>query len=481
MGVQMQYVRQITPDTTQKSVKLFRTKSTPLPFQIEGAKFALSNVGCIIGDEMGLGKTIQAIGVMNGMKAFPRVLIVCPSVAKYNWLGEIEDWRTYPYTAAVMEGKTGVRITRADVIIINYDILDRFKEELKSIIWDLVICDEFHYLRNQKSKRSKVVFSLQTRKKLYLSGTPIPNKVKNLWAPLRSLSPVWGSYQEFTKQYCGGHFEWQGRYREWWAEGASNLDELYERLKPFMIRRKAAAVLNLPPLVTTICRIEPDAEERALAQEIAKLAKELLALGKAVDISRMKPQDLAGAQIPEYRRKAGQTKLPFAIQKIKEIIQTGEKVVVFAYHREITQELHKAFPQSVMVIGGVPSLKKKQAADTFQKDPKCNVFVGNIESAGVALTLTAAHHMIFVEHDWRPDTILQAMKRCHRIGQTKAVYITFLVLDDSIDVNMAHSIDRKIKHMQQALDGIDPTWAELVFERNKHDREADPDSDSGDD
>lgn len=450
---------------------MFPDRCTPFPFQIEGTKFALERAGCIIGDEMGLGKTVQAIGVMNAIRPFPRVLVVCPSVSKYSWEMEIGTWRTYLMTTMVVEGRQPADFHTADIVIINYDILKNHLKELQGVTWDLIIADEFHYLRNIKSQRSKAFYSLIARKRMYLSGTPIPNKVKNIWAPLRSLSPSWGTYMEFTKRYCNGHFEWTGPYKEWNAEGASNLPELHEKLKPYMIRRKADQVLNLPDMITNVIRVEPDEDERELAAEIARLAKELLASGKAVDITKMKPTDMSAAKIHEYRRKAGQTKLPVAIEKIKEVIKKGEKIVVFAYHREITQAIHKAFPQSVMVIGGVPSLKKKEAADRFQNDPKCNVFVGNIESAGVTLTLTAACHMLFVEHDWRPDTVLQAAKRCHRIGQKRKVYLDFLVLDDSIDVNMAHSIDKKVRNMQVALDGVDPSWAELVFERKTNGNE----------
>lgn len=419
---------------------------------------------------MGLGKTIQGIGLINTLNPFPKVLIMCPSVSKYSWLSEIEAWRTYLYTAVVIEAQSGIDFDSAEVFIINYDILDRYKKELMSVTWDLVIADEFHYLSNVKSQRSQVAYSLNTRRRLYLSGTPVPNKIKNLWAPLRSLSPAWGSYREFTTRYCGGHFDGWGRHKQWKAEGATNLEELHERLKPFMIRRLSDKVLNLPPLTTEIIPIDPDRESRDLADQIAKVAKELLQLKVSGNVKCMKALDEMNAKkIAEYRKHAGDIKLPHAIKLIQEVINKEGKVVVFAYHRHITQAIHKHFKDcSVMVIGGVPSIQKKAAADAFQNDPKVKVFVGNIESAGVTLTLTAARTEIFVEHDWMPVKVLQAMKRCHRIGQTRPVGVKLLVLNDSIDVNMARSIDKKIKHMKVALDGINPNWAELLFEKEEH-------------
>lgn len=450
---------------------IFKEISTPYDFQIEGAKFALTRKGAIIADEMGLGKTIQAIGVINKLPAFPKVLIICPSVSKYSWLAEIEAWRTYLYTPVVIEAKTGINLKHGEVFIINYDILrwKNIKEILLSQIWDLVICDEFHYLRNSTSQRSKVAYALQTRRRVYLSGTPIPNKVKNLWAPLRSLCSSFGSYRDFTREYCGGHFEGYGRFKEWKADGATNLDKLHMRLKPFMVRRLAKDVLDLPPLTTEIVPVPSSEESRSLAEEIARIGKELLKLKTTGNITKMKALDkMSKNNIAKYRKNAGLQKIEPAIREIKEAIKEHGKVVVFAYHRDVTKAIHKAFKnQSVMVIGGVPSKKKKEAEQQFQNDPNIKVFVGNTESAGVTLTLTAACVEIFVEQDWCPDRILQAMKRCHRIGQTKSVRVKFLVLNDSIDVNMARAVDRKVKHMQTAIDGVDPHWAEMIFQKDK--------------
>lgn len=440
---------------------MFLKHHTPLPYQIEGVDAALAKIGFIIGDEMGLGKTIQAIGVINSIKAFPKVLIICPSVSKYSWAEELEAWRTYPYSVQVIEAPMNDwKPDDAEVTVINYDILKRFQHRLWKTTWDLVICDEFHYLRNAKSQRSLIAYGLTTRKRLYLSGTPIPNKVKNLWAPLRSLSPRWGTYHEFTKKYCNGHWQegFMGR-KEWWAEGASNLDELHREMQPFVIRRLAKDVLNLPPLTSEIIRIPPHDDE--LSNAILQLAQEMLKSGHSdIDVKDPRKKTLA-----EYRKQAGDTKLPHAIKIIKEVIKT-EKIVVFAYHRNIAKAIYKAFKdEAVLVIGGTPSKSKKAAADKFNKDKSCKVFVGNIESAGVTLTLTAAQKMLFVEHDWQPMSVMQASKRCHRIGQEKPVHIKYLVLDDSIDVRMAQSIDVKVRHMQIALDGIEPSWAQLIFER----------------
>lgn len=449
---------------------MFLHRHTPLPYQIEGVEFALSKPGCIIGDEMGLGKTIQAIGVINSLRAFPKVLVICPAVSKYSWAEEIEAWRTYPYAAQVIESKTGCDVSVADVTIINYDILHKFQAELKSITWDLIVADEFHYLRNSKSKRSKVAFALQTKRRVYLSGTPIPNKIKNLWAPLRSISPTWGEYMAFTKRYCGGHFQWMCGRREWWAEGAANLEELHHKIQPYMIRRLAKDVLDLPPLTSSLVRIPPGCQETELADMIAKLAKELLDSGKEIPVpTSMKPGSMGKEAMAEYRKQAGDTKLPHAISRIREVIKT-QKIVVFAYHRHIAKAIYEEFrDHAVLVIGGTPSKSKKAAADRFNKDPECKVFVGNIESAGVTLTLTSANRMLFVEHDWQPVSVMQAAKRCHRIGQTRPVHVEYLVLDDSIDVQMAMSIDRKVRNMQVALDGVEPSWAELIFERDDND------------
>ena len=250
----------------------------------------------------------------------------------------------------------------------------------------------------------------------------------------------------------------------WWAEGASNLDELHRELQPFLIRRFAKDVLDLPPLTSEIIRVPPHDDD--LAAAIEELARELVTSGRDI-----KPTDPRKKTLAEYRKQAGAIKLPHAIKIIKEVIKK-EKIVVFAYHREVTKALYKAFEnQAVMVIGGTPSKSKKAAADKFNKDSSCRVFVGNIESAGVTLTLTSACKMLFVEHDWQPVGVMQAAKRCHRIGQVNPVHIKYLVLDDSIDVRMTQAIDIKVRHMKAALDGVEPSWADLIFERESNEHE----------
>ena len=436
---------------------MFLKHHTPLDYQIEGIKAAQGKQGFIIGDEMGLGKTIQAIGIINTLRAFPKVLVICPSVSKYSWLEEIENWQTYPYSVQVIDAKDEWHPDNAEVTVINYDIIKRFQYKMWKTTWDLVIADEFHYLRDVNSQRSITAYGLKSKARLYLSGTPVPNKIKNLWAPLRSLSTSWGARHEFTKKYCGGHWRkgFRGR-KEWWCEGATNLDELHRRMDKFMVRRFAKDVLDLPPLTSEVIRVSSYDDE--LAQAIEDLAAELAGSGKDIN-----PTDPRKKTLAEYRKQAGDIKLPHAIKIIKEVIKK-EKIVVFAYHREVTKALYRAFEdQAVMVIGGTPSKRKKANAEKFNKDKNCKVFIGNLESAGVTLTLTAASKMLFVEHDWQPVSVMQASKRCHRIGQEKPVHVQYLVLDDGIDVKMTQAIDAKVRHMKEALDGVEPSWADLIF------------------
>ena len=205
-----------------------------LPFQRAGISYALGRDATLFGDEMGLGKTIQAIGVMNALTEIKRVLVVCPASLRINWKNELNAWLTRPMEIGIAISND---LPDTDILVINFDILSRHVDALTSRHYDLLIVDEAHYIKNEKTKRYKAVKAVadSIKRKMFLTGTPIPNRPKEGFAIFNLLAPsLFPKCFPYALRYCAA-----SKHRFGWdLDGASNLDELQSKLREsFMIRR----------------------------------------------------------------------------------------------------------------------------------------------------------------------------------------------------------------------------------------------------
>lgn len=442
-----------------------------LPYQVAGINYALGRESTLIADEMGLGKSIQAIGFANAITA-TTVLIVCPASLRLNWLKEWNKWDTLNRPAEVVRnGKQ--EFPKSPVVIINYDLIGKFdiKQE-----FDLLILDECHYLKNPKSSRTKAVFGyfdkttrkavagLQAKRKLLLTGTPILNRPIEAYPLLKAIAPEqFGNWKHFTDRYCDAQ---QTRYGLD-ITGASNLGELQERLRvTCMVRRMKADVLTeLPSKRRQMIEIEDGAVKKE-SKAWAAYQTEIDKLSAAVELSKCgtdeefksavdKLNEVSSAAFSEMSRIRHETaiaKIPHAIEFITEALESSQKIVVFAHHKDVVKALQGAFKNSVSLTGEASLDDRQRAVDLFQNDPGCQIFIGNIKAAGVGITLTAASHVIFVELDWVPGNMSQAEDRCHRIGQRDTVLVQHLVLQNSLDATISKRLIEKQDLIDRALD-----------------------------
>lgn len=412
------------------------------------------------------GKTIQAIGAVNLSKLNkPKVLITTLASLKLNWQRECEKWFTKNLNIQVLSGRSIVR--QADVYIINYDVLDRHEDFLVNTDWDFIIMDEAHELRNRSSKRTKVMYKIQGKQKIALTGTPVPNRPEELYGLLNYLQPgKWGTHDHFTRQYCGRFKNASGFV----TKGASNLDDLSRLLRSrVMIRRLKADVLpELPEKIYQIIPMsgaqdlveqEKQLEQMYAAKESA-LNTELLSLEKSTAeykrvLSELKSQRIMKmSEMARMARLMGIEKTPQVIQYVQDIIEGDpeHKLVLFATHKAVIEKLVEAFGKKCVSITGDTSMDARQrAVDAFQNDPSVNVFIGNIKAAGTGITLTSAHHVVFAEFDWVPGLMQQAVDRCHRIGSKNTVLVQYLAYDHSIDAHKLKTLDTKEKVQDQLL------------------------------
>lgn len=424
-----------------------------LPFQRAGIAFAITRPHTLIADEMGLGKTVQAIGVLNATPNAKRVLIVCPASLKFNWRNELRAWDVHKRTIGVFPGCDPERV---NVTIVNYEQL----KKIEPLAWDVAIFDEAHYAKNEAAARSAEAHkhARAAKRILCLTGTPL-DKPKEILSILQMLAPetygVFGVKRDklaakFLFRYCDPQKVWaRGKYHTDFS-GASNLDELQERLRStLMVRRLKSDVLtDLPAKRRQIVVLGEQSDDGIPFDESADYDQSVNALRRSAKI----PFE----EISAKRHEQALAKLPKALEFIRDsLTDTSDKVIIFAHHTDVIDGLREGLAHfGVVVIDGRTPTgeERQQIVSAFQNDRGIRVFIGSIGAASTGLTLTAASRVVFVELDWTPKAMNQAEDRAHRIGQRDAVLVQHLVIDGTIDAKIAKILVRKQAVANAALD-----------------------------
>ncbi|MBP3537451.1 MAG: DEAD/DEAH box helicase, partial [Muribaculaceae bacterium] len=420
----------------------------PFPYQLEGVRYALDHQRCIFGDQPGLGKTLQAIcTVVKAHKesekygdSFP-VLVICPASLKVNWQREFKkfagmdalilddrvkaDWHRF-YELRRPDGESV-----CPVFITNYESLKKYfvtkvtatkRISLRSIHFDervkmfrSVIIDESHKCKCSKTQQSKYVEGICRGKKwiFELTGTPVVNNNTDLIQQLKILDRLddFGGYKRFTARYCDG------------SKKSSNLRELNYRLwtSCFFRREKQKVLAQLPE--KTRQYITCDITNRKEYIDAEKNLLGYLRQYKNADDDKLARamRGQAMVQINILKQVAARGKIKAVSEFIHDIIDGGEKLIMFAYLKEVVAALEAEFPDAVCVTGSENTTQKQAAVDRFQNDPDCRLIILNYRSGGTGLTLTAASRVGFIEFPWTYSDCEQAEDRAHRNGQKNAV------------------------------------------------------------
>lgn len=455
-----------------------------LPFQREGIKWLKGRENALLADEMGLGKTIQVIGLINADVSIKRVLIVCPASLKLNWKSELMTWCARPMTVSVID--PGSEWLSTDIVIINYEQVEKYRRDIDDTPWDLLVCDESHYLKSSKAKRTQVVvgywhndptqriYPIKARQRLFLTGTPVLNRPKELWTTVRALDRknLGNDWLNFHVRYCAGYKDRFG----WQIDGASNLEELNERLRAsIMLRRKKSEVLpELPPKRRQVILLEPVTNEAKQAleaeRELGDMAQRMEILREEVEALSVDQTDrrykevvqklatyeaVAFSDTSRIRKRTALAKLPMARDHLLNVLESEQKVVVFAHHHDVIDQLVEWLDSyGVVKIDGRDDVHKRQAAvELFQSGNGVSprVIIGSIGAMGSGWTLHAASYVAFCELDWVPGNLNQAEDRLHRIGQKESILIQHLMLNGSFDARMVKTVMHKQKVIERAV------------------------------
>ena len=428
----------------------------PMVHQKEAIKKLLEYDRFILSDDMGLGKTTSAVlGAM--ISNSKKILIICPSSLKLNWKKEIEN---YDSGVGIVSGKKWNPDNKWTIV--NYDILKNFhslptknktisKREISTILdsqFDLVIIDEAHAIKNTSSKRTKLVmdFAKSIKRVWLLTGTPVANRPIDFYNLLRVCkSYVAQDWIHFVKRYCEGkQFRGQGGRLVWDTKGASNLEELHQYTKDSILRRKKEEILDLPPKI--VSPLYHQLQNPHGYQEIMGEYKSWsLKHGHASLAEHM-------TKLVTLRKFLAEEKTSSTIEFTKDLIEQGKKVIIFTNFNDEQQKIADAFPRKCVRHNGSMTLEQKEeSVQKFQNDSKIKVFVGNIISAGVGITLTEGEVVIMNSLDWVPKSHSQAEDRAYRIGQDKKVNVYYPIFDKTIEEIMYKSLKSKQKNIDTIM------------------------------
>ena len=435
-----------------------------LPYQLDGIAFAVGAGRAILADDMGLGKTIQGIGVAELLSAeagISKVLVICPASLKSQWRLEIK--RFADRTCQLVLGSAEERAAQYDnscfFTICNYEQVLRDINSIETIKWDLIILDEGQRIKNWQTKTSQTTKSLRSPFALVLSGTPLENRLDDLYSIVefiddRRLGPAFRFFNTYRV------IDEKGK-----VLGYKNLDELRKKLKPVLLRRTRKGIMSeLPPRTTELRRIPPTEEQISIHNGQRKIIQsiiskryisemDLLRLQKALLICRMAANStfLVDKEPPGYSSKLDE--IDILLDQL--LSEQDRKIVLFSEWTTmlglIEPFLHKRDLRYVRLDGSVPQKKRQALMHEFQKDPDCRLFI-TTNAGSIGINLQAANTVINVDLPWNPAVLEQRISRAHRMGQKNPVQVFILVTEETIEENLLGTLSAKHELAMAALD-----------------------------
>ena len=434
------------------------------PYQVEGfrwlTRLASLGFGGILADEMGLGKTLQMIALVKSLRDAERlagpVLVVCPASLVFNWADEFARFAS-DVPVIALEGSRAHRealLARASaepcVVVASYDRVRIDAASLARIEWGLVVLDEAQYIKNHATKTTRAVKRLRSRLRFALTGTPVENRLSELWSIFDFLMPGFlGSYERFRERYELGIVGED-------EEAAARLRALIE---PFLLRRRKTEVLtDLPAKLESIRYVPLSREQRRLYDGAEQRLREDLNAQKRQNASRAnrrghipdaeKSAVEVLAELTRLRQialdpslvfenyKGGAEKLGAIMELVDEAADAGRKVLVFSqftsYLDVLSAELDRRGIAHFTITGATSKRERVRLVNQFNDD-ETPVFLVSLKAGGTGLNLTGASVVVHADPWWNAAATDQATDRAHRIGQSREVDVYKVVAKDTIE------------------------------------------------
>jgi len=409
-----------------------------------------AGLGALLADDMGLGKTLQALCSLRG-----RTLVVAPTSVLQNWAREIERFRP-GLRSALYHGPKRSLDPDADVTITSYAILRLDADLLSAESWGTVILDEAQAIKNPASQVARAAFRLVADFRITLSGTPVENRLDELWSQFNFLN----------RGLLGSRRDFEERYAKPIGDGAADTAErLRARIRPFLMRRlKEKVAPELPPRTNVVLRAtlrqsERDTYDAVRAATLEEVVSRLSAgsggvLAALEALLRLRQAACHPGLLPGQEA-ATSSKIELLMELIDEAIAEGHKMLVFSQWTSLLDLVEPHLEAANFAFTRIDGSTRNRAAvvDDFQRVDGPPILLASLKAGGVGLNLTAADHVFILDPWWNPFVEDQAADRAHRIGQTRPVSIYRLVAADTVEERVLALQEKKREVANAALGG----------------------------
>jgi superfamily II DNA or RNA helicase len=419
-------------------------------YQVQGVNWlhflVEAELGGILADDMGLGKTVQALCSLRG-----RTLVVCPTSVLHNWMREAERFRP-GLKLCLYHGPSRTLDPDADLVMTSYALLRIDQQILCHESWGTVVLDEAQAIKNPESQVAQAAFRLQAETRFALTGTPIENRLDELWSQLHFTCPG----------LLGGRSDFQTRIARPLSYGEPGVaEQLRRRIRPFVLRRlKSEVAPELPPRTEIVLRSVLSEEERSIydvvrAASRAKVAEALQAGGVMVALEallRLRQACCHASLVPGQHLERS-NKLTLLMETLTRVVAAGHKALVFSQWTSLLDLVEPLLQAEELAFERLDGSTRDRAGvvQRFQDTGGPPVLLLSLKAGGVGLNLTAADHVFLLDPWWNPATEDQAADRAHRIGQDRPVVVCRLVAQDTVEERILALQERKRALAEAAL------------------------------
>jgi SNF2 family DNA or RNA helicase len=490
-----------------------RFQGTLRPYQRAGVSWLAFleryGMGACLADDMGLGKTIQLIGLLqherqtatDGERIGP-TLLVAPMSVLGNWHRELTRFapELVVHVHHGLERPQGDRFLhlaqRADVVVTTYALVTRDKDLLGQVEWRRVVLDEAQHIKNPPTKQTAAIRALRTRYRVALTGTPVENRLSELWSIMEFCCPGYlGTHNDFRRRFAVP----VERHRD-----KRQAERLRALVRPFILRRLKTdpnVISDLPPLVETRQQIPLTPEQASLYDQVVNdmlkrvdqaegIRRRGLVLSALVKLKQIcnhpahflregqsgtvdeESPELAGDNdraifakgiVRADRLSARSGKSQRVMQMLEEVLAAGDRALIFTQYRQMGHLLVQMIRQdldveALFLHGGTPQAKREALVARFQSEDKAApLFILSLKAGGVGLNLTAANHVFHYDRWWNPAVENQATDRAFRIGQLRTVNVHKLISSGTLEERIDQMIEQKTELASQII-GSGEQW-----------------------
>jgi superfamily II DNA or RNA helicase len=437
--------------------------------------------GGILADDMGLGKTLQTLAHLllekqKGEMKYPS-LVIAPTSLMGNWRREAEKF-TPTLNVLTLHGTERKQffeeIQAYDLVLTTYQLILRDQEFYKEQQFHHIVLDEAQAIKNAKAKSTQVIFQLQAKQRLCLTGTPMENHLGEIWSMYHFLMPGYlGTQDRFTRLFRTPIEKNGDEIRQ---------RQLRKRVEPFMLRRtKDVVAKELPPKTEIIRTVELDSDQQDLyetvrlamdkkvREEISKkgLARSQIMILDALLKLRQVCCDPALVKLDKARHVKGSAKFNLLMTLLPEMLAEGRKVLLFSQFVSMLTLIEKQLKKKKITYTKLTgqTRKRQEAIDAFQEGD-AQVFLISLKAGGTGLNLTAADTVIHYDPWWNPAVEEQATDRAYRLGQDKPVFVYKLITENTVEERILSLQERK-RHLAQGLYADKAQKKSLNFDQNE--------------